>query len=72
MTTFAIAKKTFEFTHKSFGEYLATKRILEEVRLIHEDLAERKRSFRKGCGKRGALIRWATICGPTAMKPDLI
>ena len=65
------SEKTFEFTHKSFGEYLAAKRIVEEIRLIHEDLEERKRSFRKGCDEGQALVRWATICGPTSISPAL-
>ncbi|MEQ9359700.1 pentapeptide repeat-containing protein [Coleofasciculus chthonoplastes] len=60
-------EKTFEFTHKSFGEYLTAKRIVEGVRLIHEDLEERKRNFRKGCDEREALITWATLCGLSAM-----
>jgi len=60
-------EKTFEFTHKSFGEYLTAKRIIEGVRLIHEDLEERKRNFRKGCDEREALITWATLCGLSAM-----
>ncbi|EDX73035.1 Pentapeptide repeat protein [Coleofasciculus chthonoplastes PCC 7420] len=61
------SEKTFEFTHKSFGEYLTAKRIVEGVRLIHEDLEERKRNFRKGCDERDALVRWATLCGLSAM-----
>jgi uncharacterized protein YjbI with pentapeptide repeats len=60
-------EKTFEFTHKSFGEYLTAKRIVEGVRLIHEDLEERKLNFRKGCDQRDALVRWATLCGLSAM-----
>jgi uncharacterized protein YjbI with pentapeptide repeats len=56
------SEKTFEFTHKSFGEYLTAKRIVEEVRLIHEELEERKKNFRKGCDERDALVRWVTLC----------
>ena len=61
------SEKTFEFTHKSFGEYLTAKRIVEEVRDIHEALEERKLNYRKGCSERDALVRWATICGASAM-----
>ena len=61
------SEKTFEFTHKSFGEYLTAKRIVEGVQLIHEDLEERKKSFRKGCDERDALVRWATLCGSSTM-----
>ncbi len=60
-------EKTFEFTHKSFGEYLAAKRIVQGLHLIHEDLEERKKNFRKGCDERTALVNWATLCGSSAM-----
>ncbi|MHC5914823.1 MAG: pentapeptide repeat-containing protein [Nostoc sp.] len=61
------SEKTFEFTHKSFGEYLAAKRIVQGLHLIHEDLEERKQNFRKGCDERTALVNWATLCGSSAM-----
>ncbi|MFM2314059.1 MAG: hypothetical protein RLZZ04_3335 [Cyanobacteriota bacterium] len=59
--------KTFEFTHKSFGEYLTAKRIIEEVKNIHEELEARKENFRKGCNDTEALVRWAKLCGFSAM-----
>ena len=61
------SEKTFEFTHKSFGEYLTAKRIVQEVQLIHESLEERQKNFRKGCDERAALVLWATLCGASAM-----
>jgi uncharacterized protein YjbI with pentapeptide repeats len=61
------SEKTFEFTHKSFGEYLTAKRIVQEVQLIHEALEERKKHFRKGCDERDALVRWAILCGSAVM-----
>jgi uncharacterized protein YjbI with pentapeptide repeats len=61
------SEKTFEFTHKSFGEYLTAKRIVEEVSLIHEELEERKKNFRKGCDERDALVRWVTLCNLSVM-----
>ena len=65
------SEDTFEFTHKSFGEYLTAKRIVEEVKLIHEDLEERKKNFRKGCDEQGALVKWATLCNSGMMDQDL-
>jgi uncharacterized protein YjbI with pentapeptide repeats len=59
--------KTFEFTHKSFGEYLTAKRFVDEVRFIHEELEERKKNFRKGCNERDALVKWASLCGISRM-----
>ena len=64
---FRASEKTFEFTHKSFGEYLTAKRIVQEVKLIYEDLEERKKNFRKGCDERTALVKWATLCGSSVM-----
>jgi uncharacterized protein YjbI with pentapeptide repeats len=59
--------KTFEFTHKSFGEYLTAKRIVREVRLIHKKLEERKNDLDEGWDKREALTRWAILCGASPM-----
>ncbi|NER50554.1 MAG: pentapeptide repeat-containing protein [Symploca sp. SIO1A3] len=61
------SEKTFEFTHKSFGEYLAAKRIVLGVKLIYEDLEERKKNRRKGCDESEALVTWANLCGASAM-----
>ena len=64
-------EKTFEFTHKSFGEYLTAKRIVEEVKNIYEDLEARKKNFRKGCNEIDALVRWANLCGLSPMSKYL-
>ncbi len=60
-------EKTFEFTHKSFGEYLTAKRIVREVRLIHKKLEDRKTDPDEGWDERDALKRWAILCGSSAM-----
>ena len=60
-------EKTFEFTHKSFGEYLTAKRIVLGLKLIHEELKERQKNFRKGCDQGEALVTWATLCGASTM-----
>ena len=64
-------EKTFEFTHKSFGEYLTAKRIVEEVKNIYEDLEARHKNFRKGCNEIDALVRWAELCGLSPMSEYL-
>jgi uncharacterized protein YjbI with pentapeptide repeats len=61
------AEKTFEFTHKSFGEYLAARRIVREVRRIHDMLKRRQNDPDEGWDERDALQRWAILCGPSAM-----
>jgi len=59
---------TFVFTHKSFGEYLAARRL---VRAMEDIVEERERRESKGGGKgwseADALERWLKLCGPTAV-----
>ena len=62
-------EKTFEFTHKSFGEYLTATRIIDELDIICEGLKEKRP--RKGLNKRDALIKWAKLCGPTEISSYL-
>jgi len=59
--------KTFEFTHKSFGEYLTARRIVQEVRYIHRKLEARDDDPYEDWDERRALHRWALACGSTAM-----
>jgi uncharacterized protein YjbI with pentapeptide repeats len=61
------SEETFEFTHKSFGEYLTAKRIVREVRLIHKKLTARQSDPDEGWDERDALHRWAVLCGSTTM-----
>jgi hypothetical protein len=58
---------TFVFTHKSFGEYLAGKRISRAVERIIRELRRREESPDEGWDDREALRHWAQICGPSAM-----
>lgn len=60
-------EKTFEFTHKSFGEYLTAKRIVRAVRHIHKQLDRRQQEPDDGWDERQALTSWATLCGPSTM-----
>jgi uncharacterized protein YjbI with pentapeptide repeats len=59
--------KTFEFTHKSFGEYLTARRIVQEVQYIHRKLEDRYSDPYEDWDERRALHRWALVCGPSAM-----
>ena len=60
-------ERTFEFTHKSFGEYLTARRIVRELRLIQKKLEERQTDPDEGWDEREALQRWAILCGSSAM-----
>jgi uncharacterized protein YjbI with pentapeptide repeats len=61
------AEKTFEFTHKSFGEYLTARRILLEVESIDEEFARHQKNFDRGWNEQDCLKRWALLCGSTAI-----
>lgn len=65
------SEKTFEFTHKSFGEYLTATRIIKELEFICEELNTKKKYYLKGLTKRDALIKWANLCGPTEISEYL-
>ncbi len=60
-------EKTFEFTHKSFGEYLTARRIVNGIDRIHTELERRRETFDGGWDERQALAYWAALCGPSAM-----
>ncbi|MGV6809896.1 MAG: pentapeptide repeat-containing protein [bacterium] len=59
----AEGEATFEFTHKSFGEYLTARRIVEEVALIAEEVARYQRYKCGGLTLEDALIKWVRLCG---------
>ncbi|MDB9544719.1 pentapeptide repeat-containing protein [Microcystis aeruginosa CS-1036] len=61
------SEKTFEFTHKSFGEYLTARRIVDRVKQIHKKLQDSENDYDNDYDPRQALIAWATLCGSTAI-----
>ena len=63
---------TFEFTHKSFGEYLTARRIVRQLRWSHSSLAAREQDLDKGCDRTEALKRWAMVCGPTGLDEGIV
>jgi uncharacterized protein YjbI with pentapeptide repeats len=63
--------KTFEFTHKTFGEYLTSKRILGAFRQIVAQIERRERSADDGLNPREALRRWVDVTGHSALDGDL-
>ncbi len=63
---------TFEFTHKSFGEYLTARRIVRAFKRISTQLQRRRDDPDDGWGHRDALEFWVGVCGPTALDTDLL
>jgi uncharacterized protein YjbI with pentapeptide repeats len=62
---------TFVFTHKSFGEYLAARRVVRAMERVSRELERRISSPDEGWDERDALKYWAQICGPSAMSEYL-
>ncbi len=52
---------TFEFTHKSFGEYLTARRIVRALERIHKQRQEHKSDLESGWDERMALKHWAEL-----------
>ncbi len=59
--------RTFEFTHKSFGEYLIARRIVRELTKINKELKNRDEDPDEGWDEKQALTRWIIICGISAI-----
>lgn len=53
--------RTFEFTHKSFGEYLTARRIIREVTSIERKLEEHDNDPDEGIDVKEALEKWINI-----------
>lgn len=62
---------TFVFTHKSFGEYLTSLRILRAVERMCRELQSRVDNPDMGWDEREALKHWVQIAGPSAMSSYL-
>lgn len=65
-------QRTFEFTHKSFSEYLTARRIVRAVSRIQKQLARRAEDIEEGWSQRDALQHWAEVCGPTRIDVYLL
>jgi|JI6StandDraft_1071083.scaffolds.fasta_scaffold01290_5 uncharacterized protein YjbI with pentapeptide repeats len=59
-------ENAFEFTHKSFGEYLVARRVVRMIQIIEKRTREAETDF-DGWDTRQCLEEWARLCGPTAM-----
>lgn len=60
-------EKTFEFTHKSFAEYLISSRL---TRLVNQSAKQLQQNFEdreSGWDSTTCLMRWIAIAGPTAL-----
>ncbi|MEM6449243.1 MAG: pentapeptide repeat-containing protein [Cyanobacteria bacterium P01_D01_bin.105] len=66
------SEHTFEFTHKSFGEYLAARRIVTTMDDIQTQRSQQEHCVNAGWTTQDALLQWAHICGPAEMDSYLL
>ena len=57
--------KTFEFTHKSFGEYLTTQRLIRMLKKISKQIKNKSADPDDGWSIKEALVHWVELCGST-------
>jgi hypothetical protein len=60
-------EKTFEFTHKSFGEYLIARRLIRAVKIIEDEMSLRRLKMDRGWGEREAIKHWLMLCGQSPL-----
>ena len=58
---------TFEFTHKSFGEYLTARRIVLQLKMTHKEFECNQEDSDRGWNEKTCLENWARLCGPSAL-----
>ena len=63
---------TFEFTHKSFSEYLIACRIVRFLPQVHKQLEPNDNNPDDGWNEGEALQRWVMICGPTEADRNMV
>jgi Pentapeptide repeats (8 copies) len=64
-------ERTFEFTHKSFGEYLTARRIVRWLDDTNAQREENRENRRRGWTEEHALVQWVELAGPSALDSDL-
>lgn len=57
-----IGERVFEFTHKSFGEYLTSRRIINTIKNIHDEIELKKINIDRGYNENDALIKLSKLC----------
>ncbi len=67
-------KEAFEFTHKSFMEYLVARKIVKLAVLIEEEMNRNENPETSGCGlsRETALIQWFGLMGPLPLNRETI
>ena len=64
--------KTFEFTHKTFAEYLTSLRLIRLIQQVSNQMAAHESDPDTGIDEAEASYRWMNICGQTALDSYLL
>ena len=64
--------EAFEFTHKSFGEYLTARRIVRALDRISNDLMADQSEKEAPFDEQAALVAWHGLCGRAPVDSDLV
>ncbi|GAB2624036.1 hypothetical protein GCM10027035_19510 [Emticicia sediminis] len=64
---FSDGDKTFEFTHKSFGEYLTATRLVKQLERMSDMIELKGKEYDSGWSEEEALKKWMEIASPTAI-----
>ena len=65
------SEKTFEFSHKSFGEYLTATRIVSGLKTIHRKLTDSETEYTDDYDEKAGLITWAKLTGASPLDFDI-
>jgi uncharacterized protein YjbI with pentapeptide repeats len=66
------SEATFEFTHKSFGEYLTARRMVFGLKLMQQQLSQHRVDSYIGWNEKECLKQWIILCGSTRMDKYLL
>ncbi len=66
------SEAAFEFTHKSFGEYLTVRRLVRELGFIQQQLTQHREDPDFGWDEKECLKRWIILCGPAELDEYLL
>jgi len=61
------SSETFEFTHKSFGEYLVARNIVATFAELNEDYQQHSKKLRSSWNYEATMKKWVTLCGTNPM-----
>lgn len=67
----ATGKEAFEFTHKTFGEYLVASRLTRLLKRTTDEMERRADDGESGWSAKDALVEWVRQCGLAQMTNEI-